>query len=263
MRRQVGIILSAGCLFAAAGLAAAEPKAAPAKPKAAAAAAAKNTNLPSMHDQKAWTEADKAKFLQFLNTTGGSMPGGDVAAGTPGTEGFGYVSHAARSLEFSPTFLNLYPMSSQRYSGTVHGTVGAKMLVERHVTPWLRWYAGLEYDGLHQRKRDGETSRLSRWAVPAGVEFALVPLATPQTRYVLIRLGLVACDVVGAGKRGDYEAPLLGATVAYNLGLGYEWQIADTPWRVNATFDGLRSIANRAGVAYYGLGLTAGVAYTF
>ena len=98
---------------------------------------------------------------------------------------------------------------------------------------------------------------------PAGVEFALVPLATPQTRYVLIRLGLVACDVVGAGRRGDYDAPLLGATVAYNLGLGYEWQLADTPWRLNATFDGLRSIANRAGVAYYGLGLTAGVVYTF
>ena len=264
------MLLSLGCLVvveprvgAAAAPAASKARPAAAAPRVSAAAAGENAGLPPMHDQKAWTEADKAKFLQFLNTKGGAMPTGEVAAGAPATEGFAYASQPARSIQFSPTFLQLYPISSGHYSGTVYGPPGAKVLLERHITPWLRTYAGLEYDGMSQRKRDGETSRLSRWAVPVGVEFALVPLATPQTRYVLIRLGLVASEVVGPGKRGDYDAPLLGGTAAYDLGLGYEWQIADTPWRVNATFDGLRSISSRAGVDYYGLGMTAGVVYTF
>jgi hypothetical protein len=99
--------------------------------------------------------------------------------------------------------------------------------------------------------------------VPAGLEFALVPLSTPQTRYVLLRLGAVAANVSGTANRGDFAAPILGASAAWDLGLGYEWQIADSRWRINAALDGLHSISNRSNISYYGLGGTLAAVYTF
>ena len=55
----------------------------------------------------------------------------------------------------------------------------------------------------------------------------------------------------------------MGPSAAWNLGLGYEWQFANSNWRLNAAFDGLRSIANHSGVAYWGFGSTIAAAYTF
>lgn len=229
----------------------------------AAGPARAGDSLPPLQDQKAWTPQDKAEFLRFLNSTGAPrMPSGSVSAQAPAAEGIAF--HAARSLELGPDFLELFPLSNGHYSGSVHGTApGVKALGERHITPWLRAYGGLEYDRLSQQQLSGNTVGLTRWAIPAGLEFALVPLATPQTRYVLVRTGIVAGDVAGPGSRGDYRAPVLGASAAFDLGLGYEWQLSSTPWRLNAAIDGLRSISSRAGVAYYGMGLTAGAVYTF
>lgn len=218
---------------------------------------------PPLDQQRAWTPADKAQFLRYLGSSAPALPAGDVkSAGAPPAEGYASF-RAARSISVSPTYLQLFPYAGSRYGGTVHDGAGGKVLLERHVRPWLRTYAGLEYDPLSQRRLDGSTARLTRWAVPAGVEFALVPLATPQTRYVLLRLGAVASDITGPGSRADFAAPVLGTSAAWDMGLGYEWQIADSRWRVNAAVDGLRSIASRGGVAYYGMDTTLGVVFTF
>jgi len=178
------------------------------------------------------------------------------------TENRSTSSHAAWSLELGPASTTLFPFSEKGGEPTARGTLGARALYERHLTPWLRAYAGLEAESLRQNRTNGSTAELMRWSVPAGIELALVPLATPQTRYVLLRLGLAASQVSGA-PGSDFSSPIVGTSAAWDVGLGYEWQIPNTSWRVNAALDGLRSIGDRNGVGYYGLGTTVALVKTF
>jgi hypothetical protein len=54
-----------------------------------------------------------------------------------------------------------------------------------------------------------------------------------------------------------------GWHAAWNLGLGYEWQIPDTRWRMHVLAEGCRSFVRHDSPEFYRLGLTAGAAYTF
>jgi hypothetical protein len=225
------------------------------------AAGARAQTLPPLDQQKAWTDADKKQFLNYLNSNA-PAPKGDVkAVSAPAGQDWSY--HPARALEIGPTSMTLFPFAGNRYASTVGPSVGGKILAEQHLVPWFRGYAGFEAEPLRQKRTDGTYAGLTRFAVPVGLEFALVPLSTPETRYVLLRAGISASEITGAGHASDFSAPLLGTSAAWNLGLGYEWQFADSNWRLNGALDGLRSIANRSGTGYYGLGLTVAAAYTF
>jgi hypothetical protein len=213
--------------------------------------------------QQSWTEADKAEFLRYLNSNA-PLPNGQVAkTAATASDDAGWSSHAARSLALGPASVVIHPYPGGRYSGAVDGGPGARAVFEQHLEPWLRLYAGLEAETLDQKERNGQTASLTRLAAPMGVEFALVPLSTPQTRYVLLRLGLAPANVSGATNGGDFATPILGASAAWDLGLGYERQIADSRWRINAALDGLHSISNRSDVSYYGLGGALAAVYTF
>jgi hypothetical protein len=227
------------------------------------AAAARAQTLPPLDAQKTWTDADKAEFLKYLNSNA-PLPAGSVSRAAPeASSDLEFTSRAARSLELGPATTSLFPYSGGHYSGTVDGGPGARVVFEQHYEPWMRFYAGLEGETLYQKERNGQTASLTRWAAPAGVEFALVPLSTPQTRYVLMRLGVAPAAVSAAANRNEFSTPILGASMAWDLGLGYEWQIPDSRWRINAAIDGLHSISNRDDVSYYGLGATLAVVYTF
>jgi len=226
-------------------------------------ASARAQTVPPLADQKSWTDADKAEFLKYLNSDA-PMPTGSVSkSAAPASSDANFTSHAARSIELGPATTSIFPYSGGHYSGTVDGGPGARLVVEQHFEPWLRFYAGLEGEPLYQKERNGQTASLTRWAAPAGLEFALVPLSTPQTRYVLMRLGVAPAAVSAATNRSDFSAPILGMSLAWDLGLGYEWQIPDSRWRLNAALDGLHSISNRDDVSYYGLGAALAVVYTF
>ncbi|HVA65567.1 MAG TPA: hypothetical protein VNK24_01420 [Elusimicrobiota bacterium] len=215
---------------------------------------------PSLGDQRAWTRQDKATFLRYLNSKQ-PMQTGQVRQ-VYLSENRTAPSHAAWSLELGPASTTLFPFSEKGGESTARGTLGVRALYERHLTPWLRAYAGLEAESLRQNRTDGSTAELMRWSVPAGIEFALVPLATPQTRYVLLRVGLAASQVSGA-PGSDFSSPAVGTSAAWDIGLGYEWQIPNSSWRVNAAVDGLRSMGDRNGVGYYGLGSTLALVRTF
>jgi hypothetical protein len=228
-----------------------------------AAAAVRAQTAPSLGTQPNWTDADKAEFLRYLNSNA-PMPSGAVSKAGPAASSADESNfHTARSLELGPASVVLFPFSGNHIGGTATGGPGARLVFEQHFEPWLRFYAGLEGETMRQREIGGQTASLTRWAAPAGLEFALVPLSTPQTRYVLIRLGIAPSNVSSAANRGDFSTPVLGASAAWDAGLGYEWQIAETPWRINAALDGLRSISNRSNISYYGLGGTIAAVYTF
>ena len=62
----------------------------------------------------------------------------------------------------------------------------------------------------------------------------------------------------------QFKTPLLGWQGTWTAGLGYEWQIPDTRWRLHATADTYYSLAHRRGRSqFFGVGLAAGAAYTF
>jgi hypothetical protein len=228
---------------------------------AAAALPARSQTLPPLDAQKTWTDADKKEFLKFLNSNA-PLPSGQVKAIAAARTEPAY-SGPARAFEIGPAATSLFPYAGTGRASHAVSLPGGRILYERHYRPWLRGYVGVEGEDLRQKRLDGQTATLTRGAVPVGVEFALVPLDTPQTRCVLLRAGVVASDVTGPGRRGDFYAPVLGASAAWDVGLGYEWQIPDSRWRLNGAVDGLHSISNSHGVGYYGLGLSAAVAYTF
>ena len=62
----------------------------------------------------------------------------------------------------------------------------------------------------------------------------------------------------------EFRTPLLGWQSAYNAGLGYEWQFADTRWRVHTLVEAYRYMIRQGATArFYGLGMTLGLVYTF
>ena len=228
----------------------------------AACLPARAQTLPSLGDQKAWGEEEKKAFLRFLKSNQQMPVTGDVKE-ISSPEGYERSTHKALYAGLNLATDTVY---TEANDGSLHRestTLGPKALVGRHLLTWLRCYGGLQYNGLDQRKRDGTQARLSHFQLPLGLEAALVPLGAPQTRYVLLRAGLAAHYVGGADSKSDFTAPIMGLRGTWNAGLGYEWQLYDSDWRLNALLEGYRSISRQGGANFQGLGLTLGTAYTF
>jgi hypothetical protein len=216
--------------------------------------------VPPLGDQKDWTDQDKREFLDYLRSNQPmpkgeardiALPRGTVAAERP-----------AWALELAPATVTIYPYDKNGYGSTAGGLLGARALYERHFFTWVRGYAGFEGVPMDEKESSGATADLVRWAIPVGLEFALVPLGTSQTRYVILRAGVEAADMTGA-PAGSFLTPLTGPSAAWDVALGWERQIPDTHWRMNIALDGLHSITSPGGVGYVGFGATAALAYTF
>lgn len=218
--------------------------------------------LPPLNDQKDWTDQEKREFLDYLEASQPMPKGKARKIALPKGEGASGAERPAWAVEVAPATATIFPFDRKGYGATADGLLGARALYERHFFTWMRGYAGFEGVPMRERESGGGTADLTRWAVPLGLEFALVPLGTPQTRYVVLRAGVEAADVTGAPS-GAFSAPMTGPSAAWDVALGYEWQIPDTRWRMNAALDGLHSITNPGGVGYVGFGATAALAYTF
>ncbi len=227
------------------------------------APAASAASLPDLHDQAAWSEKEKREFLGFLKSGQPAPVNGGQVKAVPGGGGTYAAPRKARyaSLALETDTLVLDEGGGRTVTETT--TIGPKLLVGGHLFSWVRYYAGLKYNRIGQQRTDGTRAHLSHFEVPAGIEFALIPLGTPQTRYVLLRAGLSEHYFSGPGTKADYKAPLLGWRPAWNLGLGYEWQFDNSNWRFHTLAEGYRSFGGGGRTLFYGAGLTAGFVYTF
>ncbi len=227
-------------------------------------AAARAASLPDLRSQDEWTGKEKQQFLDFLKSgqPAPSANGGQVkyvAAEKGRSYRVSKAHYASLALE-TDTLMIDRPTGSTKTETT---TLGPKLLVGGHLFSWVRYYTGIKYNHVGQDKLDGTRAHLSHYEVPLGIELALIPLGTPQTRYVLLRGGVSYHNFCGPEKKSDFASPLLGWRAAWNLGLGYEWQIPDSKWRVNALAEGYRSFAGGGHTQFGGLGLTAGLVRTF
>lgn len=217
--------------------------------------------LPDLKNQAAWGEKEKQEFLGFIKSGQPAPVNGQVrSVSVPGGSGSG----APRKARYASLALETDTMIIDTGGGrskTETTTLGPKLLIGGHLFSWVRYYAGLKYNKVGQDRLDGSRAHLSHVEVPAGIELALIPLGTPQTRYVLLRGGVSAHSFSGSASSSDFKAPLLGWHPAWNLGLGYEWQFDSSNWRLHSLAEGYRSIGG--GTRFYGAGLTAGFVYTF
>lgn len=231
----------------------------------ACAAPAAAAGLPDLKNQAAWGEKEKKDFLNFLKSDQ-PAPAGNVKAVAAknggGASSFGgprKARYASLALVSDSVVVDLGGGRSR----TETAGPGVKLLAGGHVFSWVRYYAGVKYNSLSQRRLDGRNARLSHLEFPAGLELALIPLGTPHTRYFLLRGGLSWHQFSGGPAGSAFQAPLKGSHPAWNLGLGYEWQFPDTNWRFHALAEGSRSIHRPGKTQFYGLGLTAGFVRTF
>jgi hypothetical protein len=217
-----------------------------------AAAPAAAQKLPDLHDQAAWCDKEKQEFLKFLRSNQQLPVTGDVK-NVPAGKGGQAVSRRARYLA-----LNL--LSDKMNTGGP--AYGGELIAGGHLFSWIRYYGGIGYTGIKRDKLDGTAAKLSHYQVPAGIEFALIPLGTPQTRYVLLRFGVSEHYFAGSAKSSDFRTSLKGWHPAWNAALGYEWQIPDTRWRVNIVAGAYKAFGG-GNPYFYGTGLKTGLAYTF
>lgn len=224
------------------------------------AAPAAAQRLPDLGGQAAWTEKEKQEFLKYIKSDRTAVPSGQVRTRTVPGAGASRVRRARYlALGFSAEeFSSENPAA--RVSSVSSG-LGPRLLAGGHLFSWVRYYGGLRYGRLGQERLDGTTARLSHVEIPAGIELALIPLGTPHTRYILIRGGVSAHAFSGA-RKAEFAEPLVGWRMAWNLGLGYEWQFPGSNWRVNVAAEGYKSFSGRS-PQFYGMGASAGAAYTF
>jgi len=255
--------LALSLLFAAT-TAAAAPKA---KGKTTAAAEAPATaapeSTPDLSHQEKWTDKDKQDFLQYLRS-GTSLPADGQVRDTGEAGQPSQVLHKAR---FATLELATDDVMTVAGNGSIlneSATVGPKLLVGTHVFSWVRLYGGAMYTRFRQGKLDGSRASVDHVQLPLGVELALVPLGTPQTRYVILRGGVALHEFSSRTVSSDFRTPLIGWQASYNAGLGYEWQFEQSPWRIHALAEGYKSMMRHGSSArFYGLGLSLGAVYTF
>ncbi len=218
--------------------------------------------LPDLKSQDAWTDKEKKEVLDYLKTSQ-PMPAGQVKS-------VAHISNGVSTVPRKPAFASLALQSEALVINLGGGKAktetsypGPKLLAGGHLFSWVRYYTGLKYNSMGQDRLDGGRSRISHLEIPAGLELALIPLGTPQTRYVLLRGGVSAHRFSSSARNTAFAAPLLGWHPAWNLGLGYEWQFDNSRWRFHSLAEGYRSFARSGKTSFSGLGLTAGFVYTF
>ena len=227
---------------------------------------------PDLSKQETWRDKEKKEFLQYLRSgQGGAAAAGSAEASVKSVRGASKEG-GGMSMPRKPRYVSLSLLTDSVLPLTGGNTVrreglglGAKVLAGGHVFTWLRYYAGVQGTRFRQEKLDGSRPVVTHLQTPAGLEVALVPLGTAQTQYLLLRGGAALHYFSAKGHAAaDFRTPLLGWQATVNAGLGYEWQIPDTRWRINTLVEGYRYLVRQGSTArFYGLGFTLGTVYTF
>ncbi len=218
-------------------------------------------SLPDLKKQRAWGDGEKQQLLQYLNSgskpkISGTVKGGEVKPATEEARRPWYVNVSA----VTDTVFTVGGGDALSRESTA---VGPRLIVGGHLFSWVRLYGGAQYTRFRMRKLDDTRDLVNHLQIPIGVELALVPLGTPQTRYIVLRGGYSWHQFSSKTPR-ELKRPLDGWNGSWNLGLGYEWQIPETKWRVNALFEGYSSLLRQNNtVRFYGVGASIGAVWAF
>lgn len=221
---------------------------------------------PDLGKQDAWGDKEKKEFLEYLRSGQGAAAPGQVRSVK--LEGTSSKSWSPRKPFYLSAAFAADSLMTVGGNGALRREglgLGPKVLAGGHIFTWLRYYAGAMNTPFRQEKIDGTRPLVNHFQFPVGLEVALVPLGTPHTRYLLLRAGTAAHYFDGRGQAAsDFKTPLLGWQTSWNGGLGYEWQISDTRWRLNGLVEGYHYMLRQGSTARFsGLGFTLGAVYTF
>lgn len=216
-------------------------------------------SLPDLKNQAAWSEKEKQEFLKFLKSGQQTPVFGDVKQ-TSQKSGPESLSRA-RYLTLEGIGESFMPVDGTGRLYTGKPEFGARALVGGHLFSWIRYYTGLQFNNITLKSNSGSVTHPAHFTIPAGIELALIPLGTPQTRYAILRFGASAHYINGSAKKSDLTTNVLGWNGAWNAGLGYEWQLDNSNWRLHALAEGYRSFGTKP--RFYGAGFTLGLVRTF
>jgi len=217
--------------------------------------------LPDLGNQRSWGSSEKKAFIQFLES-GKQIPvSGNVKYISDRPE-ISSAHHKAKYVTLNLVANSIFTVGEDNVKHTISSNLGGKILIGGHLFSWVRYYTGFQYNALDQKMKNGQNARLNHYEFPIGMELALIPLGTPQTRYVILRGGVSAHYIEGNKHNTDFDNSLLGLRGSWNLGLGYEWQIPNTSFRFHALLEGMQSISKEKGSKFTGAGLTTGFVYT-
>jgi len=222
--------------------------------------------LPDLDHQEAWGDKEKKEFLQYLRSGQGAATDAQNKSVKTTAPAGGYApARKPRFLTLSFATDSVITVPGNGYVRREGTGFGPKILVGAHLFTWLRYYGGAEFTRFDQQLVDGSKALVTHLQFPVGLEVALVPLGTAQTQYLLLRGGVALHSFEASHhSASDFRSPLLGQQTSVNAGLGYEWQIPDTRWRINTLMEGYKYLARQGSTArFYGLGFTLGTVYTF
>lgn len=226
------------------------------------ASSAQTQRIPNLQRQDLWGQEEKNAFLKHLKSNQIIPPSGQVKEiGPPPKET--YAIRKARYITLAAASDSLFTVDED---GRIHDestSVGPKLLLGGHLFSWIRFYTGVQYNRFKQRKFSGATAFIDHYQAPAGLELALIPLGTPHTRYIILRAGAAAHFFSSEDDKSEFRTPLLGRRGTWNLGLGYEWQIPNTGWRIHLAAEGYRAFNRKGSQRFLGGGGTLGVVRTF
>ncbi len=211
---------------------------------------------PDLSNQRGWSFQDKKEFLQQLESNQ-PMPTGEVQYWqTPARDNL----KQARFLSLSLGYEGFYCFDSEEKLLGDTQSFSSRLVYGWHLFSWVRFYAGLGYSKFEIPRPDATPHRIAHWKLPVAIELALIPLGTPHTRYVLLRFG-ANLHYFKEEKRSDDDAPTLnlGTRRSYNIGVGYEWQIAESNWRINTVLEGYQTVEKINGKTFQGISAVTGI----
>jgi len=158
--------------------------------------------------------------------------------------------------------------------------VGADLHYGRPIKTWFRqiYNLGLYQGSLDQAIDGGPDLAESFWLYRAGyhLELALVPLGLDQTRNILLRGGVdlfygrgIVNGLENKAQKAQQQAlfdQVEGLQVGMSWSLGYEKQLGENLWRLNAMLDGFKAYhvsRHKAQDELVSLGIFAGLSKAF
>lgn len=218
----------------------------------------------SLSNQGAWTDSDKAEFLNYLDSGKEPPISGQVRSVRPALSEARDEPSAQKPFYLTVEAVGGVTVTEAQGSAPSdqEATIGPRLTFGGHLFSWIRFFAAFEYDSLNELHLDGTRSGVDHFQIPIGLELCLIPLGSPQTQYILLRGGF-GTHLFNTGTASSlFVNPVVGVEETWDLGLGYEWQIRESHLRFHALAATQIAFGFQTS-RFYSVDLTAGVAYLF
>lgn len=231
---------------------------------------------PQLAGQQNWSKKDKDQFIQSIKGSGSIFDRNKKVAISPRPEERAKIgNHDSKYIMMHYDGGRSLSLSTQNF-GVNHYRHGPAIYFGNHLFSWIRYALGTEYHQVRMKMLPYDYYYLSEITIPLWFEFALIPLGSPHTRYLILRSGLQGNYLWGKTEeitqlnlnnpeiKTSTESPdVLGLSTYWITGLGYEWQLGENFWRVHVLANVQVPLTQRHLRKFINLNTSIGTSYVF